>query len=94
MMTGMSRQVGLTEARERLTEILEQLLEGEPTVVTRYGAPVAAIVPVPPELGGDPSLGLGAVVGALRSRRALHETVGQVLALRAVARDREPPEIA
>jgi len=95
MMTSMGEQVGLTEARERLTEILERVLEGEQMVVTRYGSPVAAIVPVPPDLGGDDPLpGLGAFAGALASRPALYETAVQAVTLRSVARDREPPEIA
>ena len=95
MMTRMSETVGLTEARERLTEILERVLEGEQMVVTRYGSPVAAIVPIPPDAeGGDRPLGLAAFAGAAASHRALYETVVQVVAMRSVARDREPPEIA
>lgn len=87
-------KIGLTEARERLTEILERVLGGEQMVVTRYGAPVAAIVPVPPDLGGDdPPLGLAAFAGALATRRTLHETVIQVVSTRSLARDREPPEL-
>ena len=42
--------IGLTEARDRLTELLERVLEGERMIVTRYGSPVAAIVPVPADL--------------------------------------------
>ena len=90
----MSGTVGLTEARERLTEILERVLEGEQMLVTRYGSPVAAIVPVPSDLDDrDRPVGLAAFAGAAASRRALYETVIQVVALRSIARDREPPEI-
>ena len=85
--------VGLTEARERLTEILERVLDGEQMVVTRYGSPVAAIVPVPTELEGDQPLGLAAFAGAGASRRGLFQTVSEVVALRSVSRDREPPEV-
>jgi prevent-host-death family protein len=90
----MGPQIGLTEARERLTEILERVLQGEQLVVTRYGAPVAAIVPVPPEPDEhDPPLGLAAFAGAAASHRSLYETVTEVVSLRSVAREREPQEI-
>ena len=82
--------IGVTEARQRLTEILDQVLAGEHVVVTRHGEPVAEIVPV--ELGdGDRPLGLAAVAGAMARRRVLLETVAVVVGLRSLARDREPP---
>ena len=90
----MRPEVGVTEARERLTEILDRVLEGEQLVVTRYGSPVAAIVPVPAEPDDrDPPLGLAAFAGAVASRRGLYERVTEVILLRSVAREREPPEI-
>jgi prevent-host-death family protein len=92
MMRTMNVTIGLTEARERLTEILERVLEGERMVVTRYGSPVAAIVPVPPEADGEQPLGLAAFAGAGAGRGGLYPAVSEVVALRAVARDREPPE--
>lgn len=91
----MDSTVGLTEARERLTEILERVLEGEETVVTRYGAPVAAIVPVPAEL--DPRqrpLGLAAFAGAGASLPGLYEWVADVVALRTLGRERRAPELS
>jgi len=91
----MGPEIGLTEARERLTEILERVLEGEQLVVTRYGSPVAAIVPVPADLdAGDPPLGLAAFAGAAASRRGLYDRVTEVILLRSVARERDPAEIA
>ncbi len=87
------RMVGVTEARQRLTEILERVLAGEEVVVTRRGTPVAAIVPVPVEPDTRP-LGLAAFAGAAAARRGLAEAVANVVTMRAVARDREPPEIA
>jgi prevent-host-death family protein len=87
--------IGLTEARERLTEILERVLEGEQMIVTRYGSPVAAIVPVPddPDDSGRP-VGLAAFAGAGAARRDLYGTVAAVVGMRPMSRDREPPEIA
>ncbi len=82
--------VGVTEARQRLTEILDQVLAGEHVVVTRHGQPVAEIVPVEPEDDVRP-LGLLAVAGAMARRRELLEMVAGVVAMRSIARDREPP---
>ncbi|HEX6724691.1 MAG TPA: type II toxin-antitoxin system prevent-host-death family antitoxin [Gaiella sp.] len=84
--------VGVTEARQRLTEILDQVLAGENVVVTRHGAPVAEIVPVRPDPAARP-VGLAAFVGAMARRGSgdLSETVAVVVAMRSVTRDREPP---
>ena len=62
------RMVGVTEARQRLTEILDRVLAGEEVVVTRRGTPVAAIVPVPVPPDARP-LGLAAFAGAAATRR-------------------------
>ena len=87
--------VGVTEARQRLTEILDQVLAGEHVVVTRRGEPIAEIVPVEPDEEAEiEPLGLVAFVGAMAGRRALLETVGWIVSTRSVARDREPPGIA
>ena len=85
--------VGVTEARQRLTEILERVLAGEEVVVTRRGAPVAVIVPVTDEPDDPRPLGLAAFAGAAAQHRGLAEAVANVVTRRAVARDREPPEI-
>ena len=84
--------VGVSEARQRLTEILERVLAGEEVVVTRRGAPVAAIVPITDGPDDPRPLGLAAFAGA-GAPRGLEEVVANVVAMRAVARDREPPEI-
>jgi prevent-host-death family protein len=87
--------VGVTEARQRLTEILDQVLAGEHVVVTRRGEPIAEIVPVEPDEEAEiEPLGLVAFVGAMAGRRALLETVAWIVSMRSVARDREPPGIA
>lgn len=87
--------VGVTEARQRLTEILDQVLAGEHVVVTRRGEPIAEIVPVEPDEEAEiEPLGLVAFVGAMAGRRALLETVDWIVSMRSVARDREPPGIA
>ncbi|HET7514886.1 MAG TPA: type II toxin-antitoxin system prevent-host-death family antitoxin [Gaiella sp.] len=82
--------IGVTEARQRLTEILDQVLAGENVVVTRHGAPVAEIVAVRP---GPRPVGFAAFAGAMARRGSgtLYETVAGVMAMRSVTRDREPP---
>lgn len=85
--------VGVTEARQRLTEILDRVLAGEEVVVTRRGAPVAAIIPVPDEPDHAPRLGLAAFAGVAAPRHGLAEAVANVVSMRAVARDREAPEL-
>ena len=63
-------------------------------IVTRYGSPIAAIVPVPAALDDhDRPLGLAAFAGAAASCRDLYGTVATVVGMRSVSRDREPPEI-
>ena len=63
-------------------------------IVTRYGSPIAAIVPVPADLDDhDRPLGLAAFAGAAASCRDLSGTVATVVGMRSVSRDREPPEI-
>ena len=84
--------IGVTEARQRLTEILDQVMAGENVVVTRHGEPVAEIVPVRPAPDGHP-VGLAAFAGAMArsGTGTLAQTVADVLAMRSVTRDREPP---
>ncbi|MDP1878226.1 MAG: type II toxin-antitoxin system Phd/YefM family antitoxin [Actinomycetota bacterium] len=46
----MTVQVGLFEAKTRLSELVEQVeSHGEPVVITRRGKPVARLVPVGPQ---------------------------------------------
>ncbi|MFF5016939.1 type II toxin-antitoxin system Phd/YefM family antitoxin [Streptomyces sp. NPDC001165] len=42
----MDDSVSMREARANLARLLDQAEEGEPTVITRGGTPVAAIVPI------------------------------------------------
>ena len=42
----MDDSVSVREARANLARLLDQAAEGEPTVITRDGAPVAALVPI------------------------------------------------
>jgi prevent-host-death family protein len=42
----MDDSVSVRDARAHLARLLDQAEEGEPTVITRGGSPVAAIVPI------------------------------------------------
>jgi prevent-host-death family protein len=90
-------EVNVQTARQQLREILDRVSGGEHIVVTRRGAPVAAIVPVPGDREEDERserpLGLASYAGALARLDGLAETVSTVVSLRSVARDREPPEL-
>ena len=44
-MTG-RRHRGVEEARSQLPQLLEQAAAGNPTVITRHGKPIAAIMPL------------------------------------------------
>lgn len=41
-------EVGTLEAKNRLSQLLDRVLEGEDVVITRHGKPVARLVPVAP----------------------------------------------
>lgn len=41
--------VSTVEAKNRLTELIRIVADGEPVVITRHGHPVAQIAPPPPE---------------------------------------------
>ena len=43
----MERQIGITEAREKIAEIVEQVqYQGKGFIINRHGKPAAAVVPV------------------------------------------------
>jgi prevent-host-death family protein len=49
----MTVQVGLFEAKTRLSELVQQVeTKGEPIVITRRGKPVARLVPAGPQDSG------------------------------------------
>ena len=49
IMTGHGTQVSIAEAKNRLTQLIRAVEEGEPVIITRNGKPVAQIAPPPPE---------------------------------------------
>lgn len=73
----MSEEVSVRDARARLASLLAQAEEGEPTVITRAGEPVAAVVPMEAfqalEEAADELL-------AREARQALADEAGEPLA--------------
>lgn len=61
MIGGMS-QVGMHEAKTKLSQLVERAKAGEDIIIARHGKPVARLVPI---TNTNP---LAAVHGALRSR--------------------------
>lgn len=55
-------QVGMHEAKTRLSQLVERAAEGEDIVIARNGTPVARLVPI------APASSFGAVRGAWRGR--------------------------
>lgn len=61
-----NRNKGVEEARSELPQILQQAEKGEPTVITRHGRPVAAIVPLSAYTAGKRQEPLTALAGSGR----------------------------
>lgn len=55
-------QIGMHEAKTRLSQLVERAAEGEDIVIARNGTPVARLVPI------APASSFGAVRGAWRGR--------------------------
>ncbi len=51
----MNNTVSLTEAKKRFPELVEAVIRGESTIITRYGKPHVAVVPAKPEIDGHTS---------------------------------------
>jgi prevent-host-death family protein len=63
----MERGLGITKAREMLSDVVERVqLQGDTYVISRYGKPVAAIVPIE------------VYENWKRQRRELFDTIGRI----------------
>jgi prevent-host-death family protein len=47
--TGIAMDISIAEAKNRLTQLIRAVEEGESIVITRHGTPVARLAPPPPE---------------------------------------------
>ena len=94
IMTKTPEEVGVAEARARLSDLLARVIRGERFIVAKRGLPVAALVP--PDQALPPTsdvVGLAAFAGALADWDELPELVDDVYRARRSARDREAPDL-
>jgi prevent-host-death family protein len=87
-------EIGVAEAKARLSELLMRVVRGERFVVARRGTPLAALISadqMPPP--GSTGVGLAAVAGALADEDDLVELIDQIYGARRRARDRDVPEL-
>jgi prevent-host-death family protein len=94
IMTKTPQEVGVAEAKARLSEFLARIGRGERFIVTKRGAATAALVP--PDQALPPSaapLGLAAFAGALADWDDLPGVVDEVYRKRRHARDRDVPDL-
>ena len=68
----MPATVGSFQAKTHLASLLDRVSRGESITITRYGKPVARLVPVPPERGRD-------VEEAVREMLEVRDRSGPVL---------------
>jgi prevent-host-death family protein len=61
-------EVGVFDAKSRLSELVERALAGEPVVITRRGVTVVRLVPVEP--GADRAQAARELADAIRRERA------------------------
>jgi len=62
-------QVGAYEAKTRLSQLLEQVAQGEEIVITKHGVPVAVLSPLPASPKKDPKTAIAALQAFRRARR-------------------------
>ena len=90
----MTEANGVAETKRRFAELIDRVLDGERFVVTRRGRPVAALVPATADETDEAPkyLGLAAFAGAMADWPEFEETMAEVIASRASAGQRPPPE--
>jgi prevent-host-death family protein len=93
----MTRKLSVVETKRDFKTVLDAAERGESTVVLRHGKPAAVIVPV--ESVRDSQLpapqkpgGLLAAMGLLAEWDTIVEDMAEIIASRAEARDRPPPD--
>jgi prevent-host-death family protein len=88
--------IGVAEAKQRFSELLDRVGEGEHIVVARRGRPAVVLVPPGHDSGrgstGAP-LGFAAIAGALADLPEIDDIVADVNGARRGARDRPAPDL-
>lgn len=73
------RRKGAEEARNQLPDLLDAAEKGEPTIITRHGRPIAALIPIEAYGGGHrqesilPLIGTGRGLWGKNSTRTLRK---------------------
>ena len=87
-------EIGVAEAKARLSELLERVSNGERIVVARRGRPMAMLVP--PDAEVEPAArpgGLATLAGVLADAPGFDDEMRLVVRSRRTARDRPAPEL-
>lgn len=81
----MATTVGLAEAKNKLSELIDRVAQGEEITITRHDEAVAKLVPAK---GPSRAEARQAIAGirALRAKRRVRLTTGEVFALKNVSR--------
>ena len=93
---GMEDSIGVAEAKQRFSELLDRVGAGEHIVVARRGRPAVVLVPPGHDAGRTPRrapLGFAAIAGALAELPEIDDIVADVNDARRGARDRPAPDL-
>lgn len=92
----MDDSIGVAEAKQRFSELLDRVGAGERIVIARRGRPAAVLVPPGDGIGlrvPHAPRGFASIVGALADSPAIDEIVTEVSGARRGARDRRTPDL-
>jgi prevent-host-death family protein len=89
--------IGVAEAKQRFSELLDRVGEGEHIVVARRGRPAVVLVPPGHDAGRTSSmqapLGFATIAGALADLPEIEDVLADVNDARRGARDRPAPDL-
>lgn len=95
IMVDRPEEIGVAEAKAKLSELLARVGRGERFLVARRGTPLAALVPLDEVQPAQPRfLGLAAFAGGLEGWDDLPEFVEEVYRARDASVDREVPDLS
>jgi prevent-host-death family protein len=76
------REVGISEAKAHLSELLVAIAAGETVILTRRGKPVAQLLPVSAERSGQSALGQNAPAQSVPDQTAPDQSASEQTAAR------------
>jgi len=80
----MTTTIGVLEAKNRLSELIDRVARGESITITRHGKPVARLLP--PEPGSDTARARAAIAALREARRGVVLGDATIAELRAEGR--------